>query len=329
MTTEKKKTHSFKSLRVAGVLKSRDLYRVNVNDLVVVPGNNERDEDERFWTSIDQLHQYLLDGGTVPPIEVRVNPTTGATEVIQGHRRRLAYLRVIPKLQAKARDAGLSEEKVADLAYVECLPFTGNDVERVARIASGNEHLPLTDLETGRVYARLQNDFKLNVSEVARITGHPRARVDRLLSVATANHDVQEAVRNGTIKSTEAAKLVKQHGDDAGAVIGDMADKAKAHGKKRVTSGIATGFSLPKPLVADLHTRVSNLVSRLPKITQMTLAGYKAEPDQYDPDEFVQVPLAMLAGLTAAHSNVADKLAERDAKVAAKLAAAPATEEDF
>ena len=188
MSNEKEKTHGLKSLRQEGKLKSRDLYRANVHDLVVVDGQGGRDEDERFQKSIDELAQFMLDGGKVPPIEIEVNPKTGDIEVVQGHRRRLAYLRVIPKRQEEARALGLSEEKVADLAFVECLPFTGNAMDRVARIVSGNTHLPLTDIELGRQYLRLQRDFNLNVSEISRVTGHPRYRVDMLLTLVNADN---------------------------------------------------------------------------------------------------------------------------------------------
>lgn len=312
----KDKTHGLKSLRKEGRLKSRDLYRASIYDLVVVDGQSGRDETtEAYQQSILELAQFMRDGGKVPPIEIEVNPKTGDIEVVQGHRRRRAYLIVIPERQAEARELGLSEDKIEDLAFVECLPFTGNALDKVARIASGNTHLPMTDLELGANYKRLQTQFDLNVSEIARVTGHPRYRVDMLLTLANAPAEMQQAVKEGDIKPTEAAKLVKQHGDEAGVVLTEKKAEAKAQGKKRVTSGITSGFSLPKPLVEDLRARVSNLVTQLPEPTREILTDYRADPDQYDPNEFVKVPLALLAGLTAAHANVEDKLAERAAKV--------------
>lgn len=219
--------YSLKSLRKSGDLKSRDLYRVKIGDLVVVPGNNEREENARFFESIDELVDYLEGGGQVPPIEIRVNPESGAVEVIQGHRRRLAFLRVIPKRIAEATAAGLAQEKIDDLEYVDCLPFAGNDVDRVARIASGNTHLPLTDLEYGKVYARLRDQFKMTVADIARKCGVKRTFVDARLTLVDANHDVQQAVREGIVKPTAAAAAVKAHGDQAGTVIREAAKDGK------------------------------------------------------------------------------------------------------
>lgn len=318
MTNVKEKTHGLKSLRQEGRLKSRDLYRASIFDLVVVEGQSGRDETtDAYQQSIEELAQFMRDGGKVLPIEIEVNPKTGDIVVVQGHRRRRAYMIVIPERQAEARELGLSEDKIEDLAFVECLPFTGTTLDKVARIASGNTHLAMTDLELGAIYKRLQTQFDLNVSEIARVTGHPRFRVDMLLTLVNSAPELQQAVKDGDIKSTEAAKLARQHGDDAGVVLTEKKAEAKAQGKKRITSGVASGFSLPKPLVEDLRARVSNLVTSLPVTTQEILTDYRVDPDQYDPNEHVRVPLALLAGLTAAHGNVEDKLAERAAKLKA------------
>jgi len=336
MSTEKAVTHGLKSLRQSGKLKSRDLYRARVTDLVVVPGQSGRTNEDtpEYQAGIEALAQYMRDGGKVPPIEIEVDPKTGDIKVIQGHRRRRAYMIVIPERVAEAQALKLSEEKIEDLKFVDCLPFTGSEMDKVARILSGNTHEAMTDLDIGAQYLRLQKQFNLNVSEISRVTGHPRFRVDTLLTLVNSAPELQEAVKAGDIKPTEAAKMAKKHGADAGAALAEKKAEAKAAGKKRVTSGVANGFSLPKPLVADLHTRVTNLVAKLPKPTLSTLKDYKKDPDQYDPDEFVQVPLAVLAGLTASHANVVESIKARDAKAKAAAKATSSTqqavvEEDF
>lgn len=308
------KTHSFKSLRKDGKLKSRDLYRAHINELVVVDGQSGRLPSERLTESVNELVEFMRSGGKVPPLEVRVNPNSGEIEIVQGHRRRLAYQVVIPERQAAAREQSLPEDKVEDLAYVECVPFDGNDVDRVARIVSGNAHEALTPLEEGLLFARLRDEFGLSIADIMRKTGKPRRRVETCLTLAGANHDVQQQVQDGAIKATEAAKLVKQHGDQAGEKIKELGEVAKAEGKKRVTSGVVSGRP-PKAVVQDLTDRVTNLVMKLPQVTLDAVTQYRAEPDQFDPEQPVKVPLALLAGLMAAHGNMVDVEAKRQAPV--------------
>lgn len=310
MTT---KAPSLKTLRSEGKIGSRDLYQIDIRDFIVIPGNSGRDEDrEGFAESIDQLEEYLENGGTVPPMEFKLN-SEGQPVVVQGHRRRLSFLRVLPRRVAAAIAEGMDPVKAEKLYRVDALPFTGNDVDQVARIVSGNEHLPLTDLEKGRQFARLRDEFKLNVADICRKTGAPRFRVETCLTLVDANHDVHEALKDGTVKATVAAKLVKQHGEKAGEKIKELSEEAKAKGKKRVTDGAmkpkpkAKSMSVPKGIALDLGERVNNLIAKLPERTRVTLDEYRKDPDQYDPDESVFVPLALLAGLQAAHQNLLDK----------------------
>lgn len=237
--------HGLKSLRREGKLKSRDLYRANVFDLKVIPGRSGRDETtERFAESIDDLYEFLAAGGKVPPIKIQVNDQSGDVEVVQGHRRRLAYLRYIPELQAKARSNGVADEKVADMAFVECLPFEGNDVDLLAEISAGNNSLPLTDVEQGQNYLALKA-LGLSVEQIVKKVGQKRTYVEARMAIAGANSDVQAQVLAGEIKPTAAAAVVRAHGSKAGEVI----KAAKAEGAKRVT-GAAVAVKAPSTAAA-------------------------------------------------------------------------------
>lgn len=321
MSEETKKPVSLKSLRSAGKIGSRDLYQIDVRDLVVIPGQSGRDETtERFLKSVEDLTNFLRSGGKVPPIEFRLND--GRIEVAQGHRRRLAFLQYLPEVVKAAEAAGLAQDKVDKLWRIDAVPFEGNDLDLVARRVTGNEHLALTAMELARNYDEARVKFKLNVAEICRIFNKDRFHVETHLQLAQAPHELQQAVECDLIKPTEAAKLFKAHGQEAGAKVAQLSQQAKEQGKKRVTAGVTGGRTIPKPLVADLTERVSNLVKKLPKVTATTLKDYRKDPEQYDPDEFVSVPLAMLAALTAAHTNVQEKMAELDAKDKARAEAA-------
>jgi len=118
--------------------------------------------------------------------------------------------------------------------WIKITPFTGNDAERIARIATSNSQLPLTPLELASVYRELR---ALNWSndDIARRVGRGRDHVDRILALADANTDVQQMVARGAVSPTVAVKRVKQHGEKAGEVLAGELEQAKAEGKARVT----------------------------------------------------------------------------------------------
>src|SRR5690606_14856679 len=93
---------------------------ISLNDIHVKHGFNKRDDaDERTLKADDDLFQFLMNGGTVPPLEV-VARDEGGVWVVEGHRRRRCYER--------CREAGKPVERI------HIVPFVGNDVQRLARI---------------------------------------------------------------------------------------------------------------------------------------------------------------------------------------------------
>lgn len=311
------KPKSLKALRNAGTVKSRDLYRIRYKDLVVVPGNNERDEDQRFWDSIDELEQFILDGGPIPPLEIRINPTNGAVEIVQGHRRHLALGRTIPAKQKQLKALKAPQEKIDELEWVDCLPFTGNDVERIGRIFSGNNHLPMTEVETSRGYKRLQSTFGLDSAAIAKLVGKPRAHVELHLGLANANHQVQQAVKAGKVSATEAVKAVKKHGDEAGDFIEKQHVKAVSQGKTKVTSGTIKGPSLPRAVIDDMEEQLGRFMRELGQGPLRHVEEFRAGNDQI---QEVVVPVTSLIAILAAYENLTATRAEQEMRLAAKLA---------
>lgn len=197
---------------------------IRLDDIHVQEGFNKRIDDERTQAADDELFNHLSSGKPVPPLEVRPRDD-GGVWIVEGHRRHRAFLR--------CREAGKPVE------WIPIIPFTGNDVERIARIMNSNSQLPLTPYEQSLVVKELAG-FNLSPNEIAALVGKSRATVDKLLAFSQANHDVQTLVKDGTVAVDAAVERVREHGESAGKVLAGDVEKAKAAGKKKVTKSFIT-----------------------------------------------------------------------------------------
>ncbi|MGO3570823.1 MAG: ParB/RepB/Spo0J family partition protein [Serratia grimesii] len=217
--------NSFKQMKNNGTLKRTDSGMfIRLGDIHVQDGFNKRVDDERTHAADDDLFNHLSHGKPVPPLEVRPRDE-GGVWIVEGHRRHRAY--------SRCRDAGKPVE------WIAILPFTGSDVERIARIMNSNSQLALTPYEQSQVVKELAG-FNLSPDEIAALVGKSRGTVDKLLTLTQANHDVQTLVREGSVAVDAAVDRVKEHGEAAGKVLAGDIEKAKKAGKKKVTKSFIT-----------------------------------------------------------------------------------------
>ncbi len=201
---------------------------IRLDDIHIQEGFNKRVESEYSRSADDELFNHLSQGKPIPPLEVWPRDE-GGVSIVEGHRRHRAFLR--------CRDAGKPVE------WIPIIPFTGSDVERIARIMNSNSQLPLTPYEQSLVVKELAG-FNLSPNEIAALVGKSRPTVDKLLAFSQANHDVQTLVKEGSVAVDAHVDRVKEHGEAAGKVLAGDVEKAKAAGKKKVTkSFIAPHFS--------------------------------------------------------------------------------------
>lgn len=224
--------NSFKQMIKGGVIKRSDSGMfISIDDIHVRPDFNRREDNERTRQADDELFEFLMSGGTVPALEV-VPRDEGGVWIVEGHRRHRCFLR--------CREAG----KPVDRIHI--VPFTGNDVQRIARIMTSNNQLPLTTIEQAAVVRDLAA-FNLTVAEIAKLVHKAIPTVENLLTLSTANHDVQQAVKAGEVSVGVAVDRVKEHGEKAGEVLEQDKAAAAAAGKKKVTrSFIAPEISVKK-----------------------------------------------------------------------------------
>ncbi|WP_281083939.1 ParB/RepB/Spo0J family partition protein [Klebsiella quasivariicola] len=224
--------NSFKQMIKAGVIKRSDTGMfISIDDIHVRPDFNRREDNERTRNADDETFSFLMAGGVVPALEV-VPRDEGGVWIVEGHRRQRCFLR--------CREAG----KPVDRIHI--VPFTGNDVERIARIMTSNNQLPLTSIEQAAVVRDLAA-FNLTAAEIAKLVHKSIPTIEKLLTLSTANHDVQQAVKSGEVSVGVAVERVKEHGEKAGEVLEQDKAAAAAAGRKKVTkSFIAPEISIKK-----------------------------------------------------------------------------------
>lgn len=238
---------TFKQMIREGEVKRADAMKVRLDDIHEEPGFNLRIEGEDLEQSINLLAGYILDGGVVPPLEVRPRDE-GGVWLVDGHRRRRAYL--------KARAAG------APVEWIFVVPFTGNDADRVTRIITSAEGRNLTQLEIATGYKRLAK-FGLSNAEIGRRVNRTAQHVEQLLLLANANTDVHQLVQAGQVSATEAIRSVREHGEGAGNWLQEQLGKAMAAGKRKITANSITGPKLKPREVSQLTRAATGFYQRL------------------------------------------------------------------
>ncbi len=231
---------SFKQLVKEGTAKRADSMRFRIEDIHEEPGFNLREEGEGLEASIDALAAHILAGGMVPPLEVRPRDG-GGVFIVDGHRRRRAYLKVADRVRDGSGEL-----------WIPVVAFVGNDEDRVARVITSAEGRALSLLEVGKGYKRLLA-FNWTPQRIAEKVGKTRQHVDQVLILANANSDVQQMVAAGSVSATLAINAVRKHGDKAGGVLGGAVDKAKAGGKTKATAGAIQGKPLPRKIVDEVE----------------------------------------------------------------------------
>lgn len=289
---------------VAGVKKT-DLYRVDPRLLREEDGFNLRDyDDPDVDANIQAFADSFAAGKPVPPLIVRCT-SDGDVYVVEGHCRRLGALRAI--------------EQGVPLAYVDVVQFKGNDAERIEVMLRSAEGLRLKPLEVALGYLRLQR-LGLSVAEIAKAVGRgSQQRVEQLLILATADRAIQDMVRLGKVAADVAIGVIREHRENASAVLAALLDKATSTGAKRVTAGVVHGPSYSRKVVSRVVTGVNGLLNSLDDSLRDELLSNSA----LDANRQVTVSAAALRDLLMAQGDIL----AADEKVAAKGAASATDKE--
>lgn len=284
---------TLRSLSTDKVVKKVDGFKARLADIQVVDGFNVRISDDDLREHIAAIAGAISVGLPIPPLEVWVDPETGAMELVDGHCRYHAYR--------------LYAETSADFdGWVSVTKFEGTRAQRKARIVTSNNQLKLKPIELGRVYLSLRDEEGLSRYDIAAMVGRSVSHIDQLILLASAGDAVTQAVESGAISATEAVKLQRDHGDDAPAELERRKEAAKELGKNKVTGKVAkpkASSAKPSYSFRSVVDCGSALVRSLPQDIQWDILNT-------DKDMTIRVNALLLADLVdAVRSMQADEAA--------------------
>lgn len=209
-----------------------DLFKVRIDSLVIVEDFNESrkyNDPAELRAHIDGMKAFVRAGGTLPAIEVFVNPETGSTEVVEGHCRTAAFRELL------AEDFEVDGKP---FTHIPAIPFKGSMAQRRARIVTSNSQLPLAKLGEAMVYLAMRDIDGLTPSEIVTETRKSRGHIDQMLLLATADDDVRKAIIDGVITPTESVHIIRKHGDGAAQEIERLKEVAAESGKGKITGAV-------------------------------------------------------------------------------------------
>ncbi len=276
---------SFKQMRLDGEIKRGNAEQIEFHNIHVEPGFNPPDRTASDDEEDEALFQFIMNGGfkLLPELEVRPRPD-GGVWLVDGHRRRKQIGRAI---EAGAPIANKQDGKF----WIPICPFEGSDIKRTARIITSGKKKDSSTATFIHVYLRLAG-FNLTPEQIAEECNTKLSHVKAHLELANANHDVQAMVSAGVVSTTLAAKVVKDNGEGAGAVLTDALKKSLKAGKSKVTPAAFKQWSPPAKYAAPMVNHVNNLLKTIePEI--LARAGSVATFDKAD--EMVTVTISMRA----------------------------------
>jgi len=240
-------TNSIRKMLASNEARRADAVQVQYESIHIEPDFNLRQAGAELEESIEALTEHIVGSGKYPPLEVRVR-AEGGVWVVDGHRRHAAIGRAL------ARGAPLRNPKTGEM-LVHVVIFEGNEEDRIARIITSATNKPLKAVEIAEGYKRLRS-FNWTPAQIGKKVGKTAEHVLQMLALGDASIVVRRMVSDGKVSATNAAKVARKHGEQAGAVLGEQFEAATAQGKSRVTASTVAG---PKAKAVELRKDAGRL----------------------------------------------------------------------
>lgn len=298
MTTATQPLFTMNKLVSEKIVGRGDLFKVRIDSLVIVENFNESrkyNDPQELRAHIDGMKSFVRNGGTLPAIEVAVNPETGATEVVEGHCRTACFRELL------AEDFEIDGKP---FTHVGAVPFKGTMAQRRARIVTSNSQLPLSDVGRAMVYKAMRDEDNMHPNDIAVMVGKSRGHVDQMLILASGAEEVHQAITDGVITPTESVHIIRKHGEDAPKEIERLKEVAAESGKSKITGAVRRKASVTK------REWPTNVVASARAVAKSLGDGvFEAVILGNSPDK-VEVRSDLLAELLMAVSEIPDDMSE-------------------
>jgi len=213
-------------------------------------GWNVRHEDDDLQAHIKRIAESILNGGTVPPLQVYER--NGKLILVDGHCRTRAYQ--------------IAKENGADIDLVPIIEFVGDDADRLSFMFTSSQGKALTPYEQSVVFKRLQK-FNWTTAAIALRVGRSVKFVNDMLKLANSDTEVKELVASGQVAVTAAVKVVKEAGAGAAAELREKIKKVNANVKEGEKPIRVTDRHVDTPGISkSLQLRVIEMFDNLPSL---------------------------------------------------------------
>lgn len=267
-----------------------DIYKVPPEVLEEEPGFNERDyEDPDVVAKIKDFAAAYAAGRFVPPLVARVDTATGRIFVVEGHQRR--------------RGALLAIKEGAVIPVLQCIPFRGNNMDRILCQLSSQDGLKLKPVGIARNYLKLVN-MGATEKEIAASRNMTVTHVKGMLTLAEAPVEVQKMVNDGTVSATLAIDMVRKYGENAAEHLKGELAEAKSKGQTKIKPAAMREWIPPRKNSIAIYSSLGTLVETVKKQSDVTEMLQKcADQPEAVAGTSVQVDAAVLIQLLKAFED--------------------------
>lgn len=251
-----------RSARKGGIqglaLRRTDVLHISPFEIRIQEGFNGRDfsdpaNQEHVLSLADQIE---AEGGIRQPLTVYMKD--GAPHLEHGECRLRATFILINERNVSIPTVPVRVSKSED------------EAERVAGMLMDNSGKPFSTLETAGVINRLLAQGK-TLEWLARRTGYTLNRLKQLVEISALPEPVREQVAHGTVSATEAVRVVRQHGDEAPAIIEQAAALSSENGGEK--AGRATRATLEAVAGAPSAPETREDDGGSPPVAPLTCSG--------------------------------------------------------
>jgi ParB family transcriptional regulator, chromosome partitioning protein len=205
---------------------SSDLWKINIDDIVVIDEFNVRDKDDSYDLQVREIADSIKVNGYYQskPLALFVAKIDGkSVNVLYDGHRRLAGAKL-------ARSEGA---QIITLPAVTAPKGTSMEDLTIALVTNNNGQA-LKPHELAIVCKRLIG-FGMEIKDIAKRLNFTKTYVESLLQLMAAPKVIRDMVKDDKVSASLAIETIKQHGAGAAAVLQQGQATAVAAGKTRVT----------------------------------------------------------------------------------------------